>query len=118
MKAVLAGVAALALAGFASGNAEARDAASVEKGKQVYDAATPKCKVCHAIAGVGNAKGPLDGVGTKLKADEIKAWMRTPKEMTEKTKAPRKPYMPVYPKEKMSDEDLEALTAYMLSLKK
>ena len=98
--------------------AGAQDAAKIGKGKQVYDAATPKCKVCHAIGGVGNAKGALDAVGAKLKADEVKAWMRTPKEMTEKTKAARKPVMPAYPKEKMSDEDLEALTAYMLSLKK
>jgi mono/diheme cytochrome c family protein len=88
------------------------------KGKQVYDAATPKCKVCHSVAGEGNAKGSLDGVGGKLKSDEIKAWMRTPKEMTEKAKATRKPPMPPYPPEKMSDADLEALTAYLLSLKK
>ena len=99
-------------------SAGAQDAAKIEKGKQVYDAAMPKCKTCHSVGGAGNAKGPLDGVGSKLKADEVKAWMRTPREMTEKTKAVRKPFMPVYPKEKMSDEDLEALTAYMLSLKK
>jgi mono/diheme cytochrome c family protein len=96
----------------------AQDAAKVERGKQVYDAAMPKCKTCHSIAGAGNTKGPLDGVGSKLKADEIDAWMRTPKEMTEKTKSTRKPLMPAYPKEKLSDGDLEALTAYMLSLKK
>ena len=59
-------------------------------------AATPKCKVCHSVAGEGNAKGSLDGVGGKLKADEIKAWMRTPKEMAEKAKAERKPPMPAY----------------------
>lgn len=99
-------------------SSRAQDAARVEKGKQVYDAAMPKCKTCHSIGGAGNVKGPLEGVGSRLKAEEIKAWMRTPKEMTEKTKAARKPYMPAYPKEKMSDEDLEALTAYMLSLKK
>ena len=98
--------------------AGAQDAAKVQKGKQIYDAAMPKCKVCHAVAGAGNAKGALDDVGTRLKAEEIKAWMRTPKEMTEKTKAARKPAMPAYPKDKMSDDDLEALTAYMLSLKK
>ncbi|HEY6553941.1 MAG TPA: cytochrome c [Vicinamibacteria bacterium] len=101
-----------------TGPAMAKDAAKAEKGKQVYDAATPKCKVCHAVGGVGNAKGALEGVGAKLKAEEVKAWMRTPKEMTEKTKATRKPAMPAYPKEKLSDEDLEALTAYLLSLKK
>ena len=96
----------------------AQDSAKIEKGKQVYDVAMPKCKACHSIGGVGNTKGPLDGVGSKLKAEEIKAWMRTPKEMTEKTKALRKPVMPAYPKEKLSDDDLEALTVYMLSLKK
>jgi mono/diheme cytochrome c family protein len=93
-------------------------AQDVAKGKQVYDSATPKCKVCHSIAGEGNAKGSLDGVGAKLKAEDIKAWMRTPKEMTVKAKADRKPPMPAYSKEKLSDADLENLTAYMLSLKK
>jgi mono/diheme cytochrome c family protein len=111
-------VVATSLAVLVGASAQAQDAAKVEKGKQVYDAAMPKCKTCHSIGGAGNVKGPLDGVGAKLKADEIKAWMRTPKEMTEKTKSTRKPYMPAYPKDKLSDEDLEALTAYMLSLKK
>ena len=102
----------------AGGAAVAQDAAKIEKGKQIYESAMPKCKTCHSIASTGNVKGPLDGVGSKLKADEIDAWMRTPKEMTEKTKSTRKPFMPAYPKEKLSDEDLAALTAYMLSLKK
>jgi mono/diheme cytochrome c family protein len=101
-----------------SGPAMSQDAAKIAKGKLVYEGATPKCKVCHSVGGVGNVKGSLDDSGTKLKADEIKAWLRTPKEMTEKAKASRKPVMPAYPKEKLSDEDLEALTAYMLSLKK
>ena len=43
--------------------------------------------------------------------------MRTPKEMTAKAKAERKPPMPAYPPDKMSDENLAALTAYLLSLK-
>ena len=103
------GVLALASSGFA------QDAA---KGKQVYDAASPKCKMCHAIAGEGNAKGSLDSVGSKLKAEEIKAWVRTPKEMTAKAKAERKPPMTVYPANKLSDADLDALTAYLLTLKK
>jgi mono/diheme cytochrome c family protein len=93
-------------------------AQDVAKGKQVYEAANPKCKMCHSVGGVGNAKGALDDVGSKLKADEIKAWMRTPKEMTEKAKATRKPVMPAYGADKISDADLDALTAYLLSLKK
>jgi uncharacterized protein (TIGR01732 family) len=31
--------------------------------------------VCHSIAGAGNKKGPLDKVGTKLSADDIRAWI-------------------------------------------
>ena len=93
----------------------AQDAA---KGKQVYDSATPKCKMCHSVAGEGNAKGSLDDVGNKLKAEDIKAWMRTPKEMAAKAKAERKPPMVPYTPEKLSDADLDALTAYLLTLKK
>ena len=108
-KIALVGICALAVPALA------QDAA---KGKQVYDASAPKCKVCHSIAGEGNAKGNLDDVGSKLKADEVKAWIRTPKEMAAKAKADRKPPMPAYTKEKISDADLDALTAYLLSLKK
>jgi mono/diheme cytochrome c family protein len=112
-----AGVAGLALALAWGGAASAEDAA-VEKGKKVYDSATPKCKICHAVGGEGNAKGSLDGVGSKLNADEIKAWLRTPKEMAAKAKADRKPPMLAYPPEKLSDEDANSLAAYLLSLKK
>jgi mono/diheme cytochrome c family protein len=99
--------------------AMAQDAALIEKGKKVYAEAKPMaCKACHSVAGVGNAKGPLDGCGSKLKAEEIKAWMRTPKDMAAKAKAERKPPMPAYTAEKLSDADLDALTAYLLSLKK
>ena len=105
----LIGVLALAAPAFA------QDAA---KGKQVYESASPKCKMCHSIAGEGNAKGSLDAVGNTLKAEEIKAWMRTPKEMTAKAKAERKPPMIAYPADKISDADLDALAAYLLTLKK
>lgn len=88
------------------------------KGKAIYDAANPKCKMCHSVAGDGNAKGALDDVGSKLKADEIKAWLRDAKGMTAKTKATRKPAMPDYPAAKISDADLENLVAYLASLKK
>lgn len=98
--------------------ASAQDAALVEKGKKVYGGSMPKCSICHSIAGEGNAKGSLDGVGSRLSAADIKAWVRTPKEMGEKAKATRKPPMMAYPKERISDADLDALAAYLLSLKK
>ena len=96
------------------GAARTQDA---EKGKKVYEGAAPKCKVCHSIGGVGNAKGSLDEAG-KLSAADIKAWLRTPKEMTAKAKSVRKPPMPPYGKDKLPDADLDDLTAYLSSLKK
>ena len=85
-----------------------------ERGMKVY--ADQKCSICHSIDGKGNAKGPLDSVGLKLSADEIREWMVHPAEMTKKTKAERKPPMRAYPK--LAKEDLDAVVAYMLSLKK
>jgi mono/diheme cytochrome c family protein len=92
----------------------AQDKAQIEHGMKVY--ADQKCSVCHSIAGKGNVKGPLDGVGSRLTADEIREWMVNPAEMTKKTKAERKPLMRAYPK--LPKADLDALVAYMLSLKK
>jgi mono/diheme cytochrome c family protein len=83
------------------------------KGEKVY--ADQKCSLCHSIAGKGNAKGPLDDVGNKLKADEIRAWITDAKAMTEKTKATRKPAMKQYT---LPKDDVDALVAYLSSLKK
>ena len=84
--------------------------ANVKKGEAVY--AKNNCKMCHQIAGVGNAKSKLDGVGAKLTEDVLKKWVRTPKEMNPKTT------MPAYAVAKISDADLGDLVAYMLTLKK
>ena len=78
--------------------------------------ADQKCAACHSIAGKGNQKGALDDVGSRLTMDEIRAWIVNPAEMTKKTKAERKPPMRAYPK--LPKEDLDAIVAYMLSLKK
>jgi mono/diheme cytochrome c family protein len=98
----------------AAGKAQAPDAKQIEKGMAVY--AAQKCSMCHSIEGKGQAKGPLDGVGTKLKADEIREWVLHPADMTKKTKAERKPTMRAYPN--LPKEDLDALVAYLASLKK
>lgn len=86
--------------------------AKVAKGVEVY--AAQKCAMCHAIAGKGNAKGPLDKVGSKYNNADLKAWIVDAVGMTAKTKAPRKPLMKNY---NLPAEDLDALVAYMASLK-
>ena len=99
---------------FAVAAARPAMAQDVEKGKAVY--AAQKCSVCHGIAGVGSKSNPLDGVGAKLSAADIRAWIVTPKEMETKTKSVKKPPMPdKYAK--LPAADLDALVAYMASLK-
>ena len=96
-----------------AGSAAAQDAAAVEKGKQVYTA--QKCQACHSVGAVGNKKGALDTVGTKLKAEEIRQWIVAAPEMSAKTKAERKPAMKAYTA--LPKEDVDALVAYLASLK-
>jgi mono/diheme cytochrome c family protein len=107
----LTAVAAILLFTAAS---SAQDAKVIERGMKVYT--DQKCSPCHSIAGKGNQKGPLDDVGSRLTADEIREWMINPAEMTKKTKSERKPPMKAYPN--LSKDDLDALVAYMQSLKK
>ena len=84
-------------------------------GEKVY--AAQKCSMCHSIAGKGSAKGPLDGVGSKLTEAEIREWIVDPVAMTKKTNATRKPPMTAKYKS-LPKEDLDALVAYLVSLKK
>ncbi len=74
-----------------------------------------KCSLCHSIGGKGNAKGPLDDVGSKISADEIRAWITDAKGMTAKTKPTRKPEMRAYD---LPKSDVDALVTYLSALKK
>ena len=94
-------------------DAKAEQAAKVALGEKVY--AAQKCATCHSIGKTGNKKGPLDGVASRLTAEELREWVVDAKAMTTKTKAPRKPLMRSYT---LPKEDLDALVAYMLTLKK
>jgi mono/diheme cytochrome c family protein len=91
-----------------------QDAAQIKRGQEVY--AAQKCQMCHAIAGKGGKQNPLDGVGAKLSAEDIRRWITHPAEMTAKTKSTKKPPMPgKYAS--LPPADLDALVAYMQSLK-
>jgi mono/diheme cytochrome c family protein len=93
-----------------AGAAAAQDAA---KGQKLFT--DQKCALCHSIGGVGNKKGPLDEVGSKVSADEIRGWLTDAPAMTAKTKATRKPAMKSY---SLPKEDVDALVAYLTTLKK
>jgi cytochrome c2 len=80
---------------------------AADRGKEVF--AAQKCSMCHSIAGVGGKLKALDGVGSKLKGEEMRRWIQTPKEM--------KPgvLMKAYPN--LPEKDLNDLIAYLLTLK-
>jgi mono/diheme cytochrome c family protein len=115
MKRVLIAVLSVFVVGAFAATASAQDAAKIAKGEKVYT--DQKCSLCHSIAGKGNAKGSLDDVGSKLKAEEIHDWIVKPAEMTAKAKADRKPAMPAK-YASLPKDDVDALVAYLSSLKK
>ena len=100
--------AALLATGLALGAgtmASAADDATVA----LYD---KKCKVCHSIAGdagkLADKGGPLDGVGTKRDEAWLRAYLADPKSKIPDAKMP---------KLKLPPAEMDALVAYMLSLK-
>lgn len=83
-------------------------AASASDGAAIYES---KCKVCHSVAGAAGPMaqmgGPLDGVGTKRDEAWMRSYLKDPKSVMPEAKM--KPVA-------LSDEDFEAIVAYMMSL--
>ena len=105
-------IAGLTLCLGLAATAAAQDA-KVARGEKLF--ADQKCALCHSIGDKGNKKGPLDGVASKLKPEELREWIVDAKGMAAKTKATRKPEMKAYT---LPKEDAEALVAYLATLKK
>jgi len=102
------------LVGAAKPLAAAGQDDAVKKGEQVY--AAQKCQTCHSIAGKGKKQNPLDGIGKKLSADEIRQWIVDPVAMAKKAASTKKP--PMQNKySKLPAADIDGLVAYMASLK-
>lgn len=82
--------------------------AFVDRGREVFVA--NHCGSCHIIAGQGSAVGPeLTHIGGRLTPDRLAKQIRTPESVNPNTN------MPVF--DKISDDDLKALVAYLLTLK-
>jgi mono/diheme cytochrome c family protein len=106
---LVTGLVIVSLAGASS--AAAQDAAA--QGEKVF--AAQKCGLCHSVGGKGNPKGPMEEAVGKLSAADIRAWITDAKGMTAKTKADRKPAMKDFA---LPKDDVDALVAYLTSLKK
>jgi mono/diheme cytochrome c family protein len=108
---IVAGMIVMAGALMLPSSVAAQDAA---KGAQVF--AAQKCTMCHQVAGKGNKMSPLDGVGAKLSAADIKEWIVDPAAAEKKHNSTKKPAMPkTYAK--LPPADIDALVAYISSLK-
>jgi len=97
--------------------AQTPDPAKVAAGQKVYEA--QKCSTCHAIKGQGGKLSTaLDGVAAKLPETDIKKWLTDPAAMetklTTKPKMPMSTYMKTH---KLTDADVQALVAYLATLK-
>jgi mono/diheme cytochrome c family protein len=79
----------------------------IERGKTVYN--ENGCAACHVIGGIGGRTGPsLDGTGEKYDAEKLREILLNPQTLNPNT---------VMPAFEGSEEDLDALVAYLLSLK-
>jgi mono/diheme cytochrome c family protein len=115
--------------------AAAQDA-KVVKGQELY--VSLKCALCHSVAGVGNKLGPMEDIAARVSAKDIRAWLMDPKGMLAKRVPPstRKPLMlelkwtkvevdalalkgvtQTVGASKVTPADLDALVAYVQSLK-
>src|SRR5262245_53089081 len=90
---------------FLATSAYAQDS---QAGQKVYT--SQKCSICHSIGGTGNKKGPLDGIGSTLSADQIRQWITDAPAMSAKVNATRKPAMKAYT---LPKEEVDGLVAYL-----
>lgn len=103
----------VALAGLVFPRVASAQDALAKKGQQVF--ADQKCSMCHSVAGKGNANGSLDQAASKWKAEELRQWITSAKEMAAKHEATRKPVMKDF--SGLPKGDVDALVAYLQTLK-
>jgi len=93
--------------------AAALPAALVEAGRAVYEA--EGCAGCHAIAGEGNPRLPLDGIGSRRDAAALRDWIlatgAVEADLGTRAARVKQGYRA------LSNDELEALVVYMQSLR-
>lgn len=95
------------------GEVFAQDAKLAEAGKKLYD--STGCAKCHQVDGKGMKLSILDGVGSRLTAADLRMWLTDPDAMS--AKLPKKPIIKM-PKVVLKDPEIDALVAYLQTLKK
>lgn len=88
------------------------DSNRIETGRQIYN--QQGCGLCHSIAGQGNPRNTLDGVGSKRTASELRNFITGADTLqgllTTSIRKMKQRYR------ELSTDDLDALVIYMQSL--
>lgn len=82
------------------------------RGRAVFEA--QGCRRCHAIAGQGNPRSPLDRVGGKYSQEQLHDWIQGTGEAADQL--PRRALTAKQAYAALSTEELNALIAYLGSL--
>ena len=109
-------LALVGLVGMMTASVSAQDATLVQAGKQLYS--SKECARCHMVAGKGHKMNKLDGVASKLSARDIGRWLKAPAEM--EATLDHKPKVRMSSRKSlksMTDADVAALVAYLMTLK-
>jgi mono/diheme cytochrome c family protein len=110
----LAGQVSLVALLGAGGLTPVQDPRQIDAGRKIFD--SEGCAKCHMIAGRGNRMFPLDGVGAKLSAADIRRWLTNTAEMEDAL--PKAPAIRMSTRKyDFNDAELAALVAYLESLK-
>lgn len=72
------------------------------------------CLTCHSFGPSGNKKGPLDGIGKRLSADQIRTALTDPADWRAKSGAKREPACP--PKPQLKKFEVDAFVVFLQSL--
>ena len=91
---------------------DAKKQALIAAGRRVFEA--QGCMGCHAAAGKGNPRSPLDGVGKRRTAQAIQQWITAPAEL--KDQMPAWVFEAKQAYRHLPADDLAALIAYLQSL--
>ena len=81
-------------------------------GRSVYVA--QRCAMCHSIAGEGNPRNPLDGIGDRRSAESIRKWIVGSEEI--KDQLPASVFRAKQGFGNLKEDDLDSLVAYLQNL--
>jgi len=89
------------------------DPQRVDAGRQIYH--QQACERCHSIAGEGNENSPLDGVGGRREADELRDWIIGADNL--QGMIPERAFNLKQVNKELPADDLDALVIYIQSLR-